>query len=246
MEGYEAQTYGDRIADVYDDFYGEITDVETMVSLLEELAAGRAALELAIGTGRVALPLAGRGVAVSGIDVSERMVQKLRSKPGGAEIPVTIGNFVDVAVEGRFGLIYIVFNTLFALNSQDAQVRCFRNVADHLEDDGVFVVEAFVPDVTLFDRDQRVSVEAVEADGVRISAIQHDRAGQRTHSVHVHNSEQGTKLYPVFIRYAYPAELDLMARLAGLELQQRWGGWRREPFTAASLGHVSVYAKTLR
>lgn len=244
MEDYEARTYGDRIADVYDEFHGEQFDVEATVSLLEELAAGRRVLELAIGTGRVALPLAARDVEVHGIDVSPRMVQKLRDKPGGADIPVTIGNFADVAVEGEFGLVYLVFNTLFALTSQDEQVRCFQNVAEHLRDDGLFVIEAFVPDLARFDRDQRLAVESLGIDEVRLEASRHDGATQRTHSVHVHITEQATKLYPVFMRYAYPAELDLMARLAGLELRQRWGGWRREPFTAASLGHVSVYAKS--
>ncbi len=200
-------------------------------------------LELAIGTGRLALPLAERGLEVHGIDASERMVAKLREKPGGDRIPVTMGDFADVGVEGRYALIFIGFNTFFALQSQDEQVRCFANVAAHLDDGGVFVVEGFVPDLARFDRGQRTNTTGVEARRLLIDASQHDPVEQRVVSQHVVITEEETKLYPVSIRYAFPSELDLMARLAGLELQNRWGGWRREPFTGDSPRHVSVYGR---
>ena len=200
-------------------------------------------LELAIGTGRLALPLVERGLEVHGIDASERMVEKLRAKPGGDAIPVTMGDFADVGVEGEYRLIFIAFNTLFALLTQDDQLRCFANAAEHLMDDGLFVVEAFRPDLGRFDRGQRTNVFRVDAEQVMLDASRHDPLEQRVDSQHVVITEAGTKLYPVSIRYAFPSELDLMARLAGLELRERWGSWKREPFTADSNRHVSVYAR---
>lgn len=194
-----------------------------------------------IGTGRIALPLAGRGIEVHGIDASEAMIARLRAKPGGERIPVTVGDFADVAVEGRFRLVYLVFNTLFALPSQDDQVRCFRNVAAHLTDDGVFVIEAFVPDLARFDRGQRTCLNRVTLDEVVLGVSRHDPVHQRVDSQHVLLRADGIRLLPVSIRYTWPAELDLMARLAGLRLRDRWSGWRREPFTAGSGLHVSVY-----
>ena len=158
MKEYDAWTYGDRVADVYDELYAAL-DPSDAVEALARLAGSGPALELAIGTGRIALPLAARGVEVHGIDASEAMVAKLRDKPGGAAIPITMGDFADVAVDGRYSLVYVVFNTFFGLLTQEDQVRCFRNVATRLADDGVFVIEAFVPDVTRFDRAQRVSVD---------------------------------------------------------------------------------------
>jgi Methyltransferase domain len=245
MEGYGPETYGDRIADVYDSFYieGPALDTEGAVEALAALAGDGPVLELAIGTGRLALPLLERGLDVHGIDASEAMVAKLREKPGGDRIPVTMGDFADVGVDGRYSLVFVAFNTLFALLTQDDQLRCFANVAVRLTDEGVFVVEAFVPDLARFDRGQRVNVMRVETDGVRLDAARHDPVGQRVDSQHVTITESGTKLYPVSIRYAFPSELDLMARLAGLELRERWGGWRREPFTTESPRHVSVYGR---
>jgi SAM-dependent methyltransferase len=218
-------------------------DTDAAVAFLVELARAGPALELAIGTGRIALPLAERGIDVHGIDASEAMVARLRSKQGGERIPVTIGDFADVPIEGRYTLVYVVFNTLFALQTQEAQIRCFRNVAACLADDGVFVVEAFVPDLSRFDRDQRIETERVGLDQVWLGAARHHPVEQRVESQHVLLSEQGIRFYPVQIRYAYPSELDLMARLAGLQLRARFGGWRREPFTAASAMHVSVYER---
>jgi SAM-dependent methyltransferase len=243
MKGYGPETYGDRIAEVYDGLYDTELDTEAAVETLAELASSGPVLELAIGTGRLALPLAERGLDVQGIDASAAMVEKLREKPGGDRIPVTMGDFADVAIEGSFRLIFVAFNTLFALLTQEDQARCFANAAAHLTDDGVFVVEAFFPDLARFDRGQRSHVNLVEAERVMLDVSRHDPVGQRVDSQHVVITASGTQLYPVSIRYAFPAELDLMARLAGLRLRERWGGWRREPFTAGSPRHVSVYAR---
>src|SRR5213593_2474210 len=156
MPGYGPETYGDRWAEIYDEFVAGVKpDTDQTVAVLAELAGSGPALELAIGTGRIALPLAARGIEVRGIDASPAMLAKLREKPGGTDIHVTMGDFADVPVEGRFRLVFVVFNTLFALLTQDDQGRCLRNVAEHLTDDGVFVVEAFVPDIARFDRGQR-------------------------------------------------------------------------------------------
>jgi len=241
MGDYTTSTYGDRIAEAYDDIHPSTADAERAVATLAELAAGGPVLELAIGTGRLALPLADRGVRVQGIDASEAMVARLRAKPGGDAIEVTMGDFADVGVDGRFALVFVAFNTLFALLSQDDQVRCFANVASHLEDDGVFVVEAFVPDLTLYDGGQRVSATHVGTDSVRLDASRLDRAEQRVAAAHVVLNGEGARLYPIQLRYAWPAELDLMARLAGLRLRHRWADWERRPFDASSPRHVSVY-----
>jgi SAM-dependent methyltransferase len=218
-------------------------DTEAAVAFLAELAASGPVLELAIGTGRIALPLAQRGIDVRGIDASEEMVARLRSKPGGDRIPVSIGDFADVAVEGEFTLVYVVFNTLFALQTQDAQVSCFENVAAHLADGGVFVVEAFVPDLSRFDRDQRIETLRVGLEEVWMDVARHYPAEQRVESQHVRIGADGTRLLPVQIRYAYPSELDLMARLAGLALRDRFNDWKRAPFTGSSGTCVSVYGE---
>ena len=242
MREYTASTYGDQIAGVYDSFYGSV-DVELRIDVLEELAAGGRALELGIGTGSFALPLAARGVEVHGIDVSEAMVEELRTKAGGAEIPVTIGDFADVEVEGTFSLIYVLNNTFFMLTEQEEQVRCFENVAAHLDESGVFLVDAFVPDVTRFDRGQEVRARLPDLETVRLDVSTHDSMKQLVDFRHVLISEAGVRVYPARLRYAWPAELDLMARLAGLRLRERWGDWDRSPFTSKSEGHVSIYER---
>ena len=242
MKGYEAHTYGDRIAGVYDELYGTLFDVDATVSLLAELGGGGPALELAIGTGRIALPLADRGVDVTGIDASEAMVAELRAKPRGEDIPVVMGDFADVDVEGRFKLVFVVFNSLFNLATQDEQVRCFTNVTKHLSEGGVFVVEAFVPDVTRYTRHQTTGVDRLDSESVHLEASRHDPVNQTVDSQHIHlRRGEPVEMYPVSIRYAYPSELDLMASLAGLRLRARWGGWHKEPFTSESKFHVSVY-----
>lgn len=239
MTTYDATTYGDRIADVYDAWY-ESVDM-TAVSLLAELARGGRALELGIGTGRIALPLQAQSVEVHGIDVSPAMVAKLREKPGGQTIMITVGDFADVAVEGMFPLIYVMFNTFFGLLSQTEQVRCFQNVARHLEPDGVFLLELFMPDLPRFERDQTVRATSVAINEIKLEVTRHDKIAQQVISQQVLMTEYGLKLFPVQIRYAWPAELDLMAQLAGMRLQHRWGGWQRETFTAQSQKHISIY-----
>jgi SAM-dependent methyltransferase len=242
MDDYGPSTYGDHIADVYDAWFHPPSDPGAAVDFLAELAGSGPALELAIGTGRIALPLATRGVEIQGIDASAAMVAKLREKPGGTDIPVTMGDFADVQVEGRFRLVFVVFNTLFALLTQDDQRRCLRNVADHLTDDGVFVVEAFVPDLARFDRGQRVDARQVELGRAFLEVSRHDAGNQRVSSQLVVLEETGFRMFPVELRYVWPSELDLMAELAGLRLRERWGGWNREPFTG-ELTHISVYER---
>jgi SAM-dependent methyltransferase len=243
MKDYEPiLSFGEDDAATYDD--SNRGDEAATVAFLEQLARGGPALELAIGTGRIALPLAARGVQVDGIDFSEAMVAKLRGKPGGDQIAVTIGDFADVPVPGAYRLIYVVYNTLFNLLTQDDQVRCFENVATHLTDDGVFVVEAFVPTyLTRLRDDQYVDAERVEVDEVRFDVGRHDPVAQILDETHVILSSEGVRLQPIVTRYAWPSELDLMARIAGLRLKDRWSGWEHEPFTGTSQRHVSVYGR---
>lgn len=214
------------------------------VALLEELAEGGPALELAVGTGWIALPLAARGIRVDGVDISPAMVEQLRARQGGDEMSVTIGDFADVPVEGSYRLIFVVANSLFNLLTQDDQVRCFENVAAHLTDDGVFLIEAFRPDFLYRLRGhQYVDAEAVEVGEVRLDVARHDPVTQILEESHVSLSGDGVRLSPIVTRYAWPSELDLMARIAGLRLKERWAGWNREPFTRASANLVSVYGR---
>ena len=229
------------MADVYDEWFGVPADAEDAVTFLGGLSGLGPALELGRGTGRVALPLAERGIEVHGIDASEAMVERLRAKPGGDGVPVPIGDFADVGVEGRFSLVYVVFNTFFALLSQEDQVRCFANVARRLGEGGTFVVEAFVPDPARLVGGEVTQTKRVEVDRVFLETSHYDPVHQRVYSQNISMTETETKFYPVRIRYAWPSELDLVARLAGLRLRERWGGWRREPFEASSTRHVSVY-----
>jgi SAM-dependent methyltransferase len=244
MREYDSSTYGERIADVYDEIASPATSAEDAVEFLASVAGKRRILELGVGTGRVAIPLAARGFKVSGIEASPRMIEKMRAKSGGEAIAVEVGDFAEVKIGGKFSLIYVIFNTLFMLPTQEEQVRCFSRVARHLSDDGVFVIEAFVPDQGLFDRGQRVSVSSIENDRVKLDASMHDRAMQTTRAAHVLIGKNGIDVYPLKIRYAFPGELDLMARLAGMRLRARWAGWNRQPFKADSGLHVSVYELT--
>ncbi len=240
MTAYDETTYGERIAGVYDAWYGDYD--EAAIDLLSELAAGGRALELGIGTGRVALPLKSRGVEVHGIDASQAMLSALRLKPGGESIPVTLGSFADFSLEPKFPLVYVVFNTLFALLTQDEQVSCFHSVARCLAPGGVFVVEAFVPDLARFDRGQTVRALQISEDVLRLDASQHDLAAQQVIGQHTVITEKGVRLYPVRLRYIWPSEMDLMARLAGMQLRQRWGGWSKAAYNSLSGKHISVYA----
>jgi SAM-dependent methyltransferase len=235
-------SFGEDVAAFYDDEpRGEESET---VAFLARLAHGGPALELAVGTGRIALPLAEQGIRVDGVDISPAMVARLRQKPGGDRLAVTIGDFADVPVDGTYRLIYVVFNTLFNLLTQDDQVRCFENVARRLTEDGVFVVEAFVPSYLLRLRDdQYVDAEKIALAEVRLDVGRHDPVAQILDESHVHLTPDGVRLFPIVTRYAWPSELDLMARIAGLRLLNRWGGWQNEPFTRDSRRHVSVYGR---
>jgi len=238
-------TFGELNAERYDATYEEAMAAETRhsVAALAELAGGGNVLELAIGTGRVALPLAARGLAVQGIDASEAMVAQLRNKPGGSNIPVKIGDMAEVRVDDSFDLIYLVFNTIFNLTTQEAQVRCFQNAARHLRPNGVFVVETAVPDITGYVDDQRVKGSWARIDSVRFEVAIHDPVLQTVAFQRIVIDKEGTRIVPHYMRYAWPSELDLMARLAGLERRQRWAWWDHTPFTARSKSHVTVYGR---
>ena len=245
MSDYGPATYGDRIAGLYDLYVSPsvATTTPLAVEFLSGLVGNGRALELGIGTGRIALPLAERGAQVCGIDASQAMLDRLLAKPGAERISASLGDFGRVDVDGQFALIYVVFNTFFGLLDQEQQVRCFANVASHLTEQGAFVIEAFVPDPTLYNRGQRVSAVRVETDRVQLDVGRIDPSAQRVTSQHILIGAEGIKLLPVQLRYAWPSELDLMARLAGLRLRERYAGWLREPFTASSPNHVSVYSR---
>jgi SAM-dependent methyltransferase len=243
MHDYGPDTYGDRIADVYDRLYDKLFDKEGAVSFLAERVGAGPALELGIGTGRIALPLKARGIDVHGIDASPKMIERLRAKPDGEDIPITLGDFAEFSLPQTYPLIYVVFNTLFALTNQEDQIRCIENVVKHLDADGLFVVEAFIPDISRFVRHQNTEVMHVETDEVMISFGRHDPVGQVIRTMHVLFTPEGTNLYPIALRYVYPSELDLMARAAGLALRERYENWRLDPLTSDSKGHVSVYGK---
>lgn len=241
MKDYRPESYGERIAGVYDEMYSEFDPAA--ITTLSQLADGGRALELGIGTGRIALPLTQAGIEVSGIDVSEAMVARLHAKAAAKSIHVTLGNFVDVAVDGRFALIYILFNTFYQLLIQDEQVHCLANVAAHLEPRGVFVIEAFYPDLSRFTDAQTVRLVDIGQDQVQLDVSEHNAIAQQITTQHMIFTEGGLHLYPVQIRYVWPSELDLMARLAGLVLKQRWGDWGGSTFTASSGKHISVYGR---
>jgi SAM-dependent methyltransferase len=236
--------FGPDVAARYDESSASmfVPDVlEPALDRLEELAGGGPALELAIGTGRIGLALAARGVPVTGIELSAAMVEQLRAKPGGADIPVTIGDMATTRVEGSFRLVYLVFNTIVNLTSQDAQVDCFANAAAHLEPGGCFVVEVNVPQLRRLPPGDRANVFATDEDHWGIDEF--DVAEQRLVSHHFTATEHGFRHEQIPFRYVWPSELDLMARLAGLRLRHRWGDWRGGPFTERSRSHVSVWQR---
>ena len=228
----------------YDDAESEMFDpalVDSTVAFLADLAGSGRALELGIGTGRIALPLARRGVPVHGIDMSKAMVARVRAKPGGEDISVTIGDFATTTVERTFSLAYLVFNTIENLTTQDAQVACFQNVAAHLEPGGCFVVEVGVPALQRLPPGERFRV--FEASEARWGIDEVDVATQALTSHHFELVDGRFERLSIPFRYAWPAELDLMAELAGMKLRERWGGWQREPFTIESRKHVSVWRR---
>jgi SAM-dependent methyltransferase len=241
VNDYGKATYGEGIADVYDDWYGGYS--EQAIRTLAELARGGRVLELGIGTGRLALPLQALGLQVHGIEASPAMSEKLRAKPGGGAIGLTIGDFAEVAVEGRFALVFVAFNTFYSLLSQDDQVRCFENVARHLEPAGSFVVEAFVPDYGRPSGRQVMRLMKLREDEARLYLSLVDPSTQQVTAQHVTLSAHGVRLFPVKLRYAWPSELDLMARAAGLVLAHRWSSWHKDSYGPDSTKHISVYAR---
>ncbi|HEY7380494.1 MAG TPA: class I SAM-dependent methyltransferase [Gaiella sp.] len=236
--------FGERVAARFDERYGYQADpdvVGPMVDLLAGLAGGGAALELGIGTGRVALPLAERGVPVHGIDLSEAMIERLRAKPGGDRIGVTVGDFATTKVERTFTVAYLVANTIMNLTTQDEQVACFQNAAHHLEPGGCFVIEVLVPRLRRLPPGERFQPFDVSPTHVGIDEYDVARQGLVSHHYWI-EGDRVEVLSPPF-RYVWPSELDLMARLAGMRLRHRWSGWRQEPFTSESHQHVSVWVK---
>lgn len=218
-------------------------DPAPAVDFLAALAAGGPVLELAIGSGRVALPLAERGVAVDGIEASHEMVDLLRAKPGGDAIRVVVGDMADVAVTGPYTLVYLVFNTLFNLTGAGRQEECFRNVARVLAPGGAFVVEAFVPDPADFDRDEQIQVRSVTETSVTIRVHRYDRAAQTFLRQTITFENGDVQLKPFGMHYRWPEQIDELATAAGLHLEARYANWQREPFGAGSKDHISVYRK---
>ena len=236
--------FGERVAASYDEdgtgmFAPEVVD--PAVDLLAELAAGGAALELGIGTGRLALPLAARGVRVAGIDSSEPMLARLRAKPGGDAIDVAVGDFATTRVPGAFSLVYLVFNTILNLVTQDAQVACFENAAAQLAPGGRFLVETMLPDLQNLPVGQTIIPFRATPDGISFDT--YDVVTQRFTSQHYVFTDGRVEAFPFEFRYAWPSELDLMARIAGMSLEHRWDGFSRAPFTHLSRSHVSVWRK---
>jgi SAM-dependent methyltransferase len=234
--------FGKDVAERYDESLGEMADpavVEPTVEFLAALAGGGAALELGVGTGRIAIPLAARGVRVHGVDLSEAMVAKLREKPGAEAIAVTIGDFATTKVGGTFPLAYLVFNTIMNLRTQDAQIACFENVAAHLEPQRHFVVETMLPELRRLPRGETFLPFDVSSEHLGFDEYDVADQGLISHHYYVGDGEYAT--FPG--RYVWPSELDLMARIAGMSLRERWSGWRREPFTSDSTKHISVWGK---
>ena len=237
--------FNEQIAARYDATSAGMFDpavVEPAIDFLADLAAGGAALELGIGTGRIAMPLSERGVPVHGIDVSPAMVERLQAKPGAEVITVTIGDFATTRVEGAFKLAYLVYNTVMNLTTQDEQVACFRNVAEHLEPGGRFAIEVIVPPLRRLPPGETVRAFALSPTHLGFDEFTDLTAAQLCYSHHYWLAGDGTvEVFSVPFRYVWPSELDLMARIAGMTLRERWSGWTREPFTSESTSHVSVW-----
>ena len=238
MDTYGPDTYGEMIAADYDERFPGLRP--SMIDRLAEIGGAGPVLELGIGTGRVAIPLAARGVEVHGVDASSSMVERMKAKPGGGDIPVTIRDMEDLAGLGPFRMVYVVANTFFAMLDQETQVRGVESVASVLDPDGSFVMEAFVPDVGRFDRNQRVEVVSIDTDEVAIDVAMYDPRDQTVIASNMVFGPAKQRQFPVKLRFSYPSELDLMARLAGMSLVERWGGWDREPYTGAGI-HVSIW-----
>ena len=238
--------FDDRIAAGYDAAAADMFDpavLDPTVDFLADVAAGGAALEFGLGTGRVALPLSRRGVAVQGIELSPAMVERFRAKPGSDAVEVTIGDFATTTVEGPFRLAYLVYNTITNVTTQDEQVECFRNAAHHLEPGGCFVIEVAVPDLRRLPPGEVVRAFTVSPTYVAFDEFTDLTAGQISYSHHYWFGNGQVQNFSAPYRYVWPSELDLMARIAGMTLRERWSGWTREPFTGESPSHVSVWQK---
>ena len=240
--GYDPSAYGRDIADEYDALYESIPDTDEAVACLAELAGDGPVLELGIGTGRLALPLAERGLEVHGVEASEEMVTQLTAKPGGDEIPVEVASFDDYELDRRFSLIVLALHTIYGLPTPEHQVRCFTTAARHLLPGGALVIEASLLDVGSFRAGQAVRPRFSSDGRVELQIHRYDPVSQRLEWTNVHLYDGGVRLNSGTNLYASPHEFDLMARIAGLRLRERWGGWSREPFTVESTRHVSVYA----
>jgi SAM-dependent methyltransferase len=246
VEGYEPSSYGEAMADVYDEWYADLTDVGAAVAAITRLAAGGRVLELGTGTGRLSIPLAVSGLDVSGVDVSPAMVNRLRSKPGGDRVAVVVGDMASARdlPPGPFSIVFVAFNTFFDLTTAEEQARCFTAVASRLAPDGSFLVEGFVPDDELIEDGSRVEVRSLTVDRVVLTVSRHDAAAQRAEGQFVELTERGgVRLRPWSLRYAPPAELDEMAGRAGFELAERWRSWDGTAFTPDSPHHVSRYRR---
>jgi SAM-dependent methyltransferase len=243
VRGYDDQSYGEGFADVYDDWYHEISDVGASTSTLKDLAAGGRVLELGVGTGRLALPLAAAGVTVHGVDTSQAMLDRLLAKPGAGAIQVAVADMVDGLPDGPFSLVFVAYNTFFSLLSDDRQRACMHAVAARLSPGGAFAIEAFVPDPA-HETTSSVTVRSVLVDRVVLSVSVADPTAQRAEGQYIDITEAGgVRLRPWSIRWATPAQLDEMAAQAGLQLESRWGAFDRSPFDAESARHVAVYRR---
>lgn len=241
MSDYSDETYGELIADVYDDWYSEVDP--QMLEMLARLAGGGRALELGIGTGRVAIPLAARGMKMYGIDSSPAMLEKLRAKPGSEEIQLHQGNFINIPFQEKFDLIFVIFSTFYGLLTQEEQIQCFQNVADHLNNKGLFAIEAFVPDLSRYHGGQSVRAVQLESQQTRLVASMLNPVNQIITSQFIVLDKSKTDVKPVKIRYVWPSELDLMAHLAGLKLVYHWDDWGQSPFSSNSGKHIAVYGR---
>ena len=236
--------FDERIAERYETYWPKLFQPEVVqpaVNFLAELAGMGGALELGIGTGRLALPLRKRGVRVHGIELSPAMVAKLRTKPDSADIGVTIGDFATTRASGTFKVAYLVRNTIMNLTTQDEQVRCFCNVAEHLEPNGCFVIEVVVPELQRLPPGETVRVFTIDPTHLGFDRYDIEKQGVVSHHYWVIDGKLETFSSP--FRYVWPSELDLMARLAGMKLRERWSNWLREPFTSDSRQHISVWEK---
>lgn len=231
-------------AEDYDEFVNYASrppETQAEVAGLAELAQGGRVLELGVGTGRVAIPLAATGLDVHAIELDPDMIDQLRSKPGSERVNVHLGDMADLDLDGSFGLIYAVFGTLFMLPTQDDQVRCFQRAAEKLTPNGKLVVEALMPRPVGYDRGSKVTLADANDDRVIVNVSENDALAQTIQTRQVVLSPSGIEIHPVRIRYSWPSELDLMAQLAGLCLHARWSDWDRRPFTAEDQRHISVY-----